>query len=118
MKKLLVFIAVCACVRATLAEPVFWEAASPVTLDATKTFELRVGKAPQTGDVSLLVALSAPVDDTFRPTVTLNGVTATKETHAPLATWLPGFDATPIRSPRETREIQAGYRYAFPLSAL
>ena len=117
MKKLLMT-AVYACVCAALAEPVFWKDALPMTLDANKTFELRVAEAPKTGDVSLLVALSAPVDDTFRPTVTLNGVTALKETRAPLATWLPGFDATPIRSPQETREIQAGYRYSFPLSAL
>lgn len=117
-KRLMTVVAACACVCAALAETVFWKDASPVTLDATKTFELRIDKAAKTGDVSLLIALSAPVDDTFCPTVTLNGVPAIEETHAPLATWLPGFDATPIRSPRETREIQAGYRYAFPLSAL
>ena len=43
-KRLMIVVAACACVCAALAETVFWKDASPVTLDATKTFELRIDK--------------------------------------------------------------------------
>lgn len=95
----------------------------PMPLDGTKTFEIRIGTPPKSGDVSALVALDAPVDGAFLPTVKLNGVPAARQTAAPVGDWVVGTKANAQYLPEDQRRTKheharVGYRYDFPLSAL